>query len=394
MRVTVVAACSMAMVLLQRRSARANKGFLAGRCLTVKGFYGRCRCVQQLVKDACSHVGSQEGLAKQLAIADVRTIRSWIAGERQPQPRFREDLRRLAGLPHDWRFVERTELANRLGVHERTVAAWQRGERPVPARWLPQLGGRHTTGVRTWRVAHGLSQAALAARLDVSVRTVSSWETHVRGISAKAHARLMALAGVEALDWWELNSFQRVRHMHGWSRAEAARQLGVSAHRFEEWESGRIVAPLWAASEIALWNSGGEPTLAVTLRVARRMTGKTVADIAVLCGVTLETVRAWERGDDRPSTHRVRKVAAAYSLSATDVSSAGHIPRPISGRQLAVWRHKQNLTQRELGRQLGVSWRSVGRWETGRGLPSPQMLLNLQSFGAPVNATGSVQDAF
>lgn len=45
--------------------------------------------------------------------------------------------------------------------------------------------------LRTWRVAHGLSQEQLASMLDVPMNTVARWE---RGEVAIRHPRIVALA--------------------------------------------------------------------------------------------------------------------------------------------------------------------------------------------------------
>ena len=38
------------------------------------------------------------------------------------------------------------------------------------------------------------------------------------------------------------------------------------------------------------------------------------------------------------------------------------------GEVIRTYRKKQNLTQRELGEKLGVSYKAVSKWETGGSL--------------------------
>ena len=47
------------------------------------------------------------------------------------------------------------------------------------------------------------------------------------------------------------------------------------------------------------------------------------------------------------------------------------------GKFIAQQRKEQNLTQRELGEKLGVSYKAVSKWETGASEPSTTNLLAL-----------------
>ncbi|MDE6414767.1 MAG: helix-turn-helix transcriptional regulator [Anaeroplasmataceae bacterium] len=47
------------------------------------------------------------------------------------------------------------------------------------------------------------------------------------------------------------------------------------------------------------------------------------------------------------------------------------------GKFLAELRHKHNLTQEELGEELGVTNKTISRWENGNYLPPVEMLLLL-----------------
>ena len=50
------------------------------------------------------------------------------------------------------------------------------------------------------------------------------------------------------------------------------------------------------------------------------------------------------------------------------------------GLYLKELRKEKNLTQEELSEKLGVSRRSVSRWETGNTLPDPDLLIELSDF--------------
>lgn len=50
------------------------------------------------------------------------------------------------------------------------------------------------------------------------------------------------------------------------------------------------------------------------------------------------------------------------------------------GRYLAKLRHKHNLTQEQLAEKLGVTNKTVSRWETGKYLPPVEALQQLSEF--------------
>lgn len=50
------------------------------------------------------------------------------------------------------------------------------------------------------------------------------------------------------------------------------------------------------------------------------------------------------------------------------------------GRFLAILRREKSLTQEQLGEQLGVTNKTISRWETGVYLPPVEMLLEMSKF--------------
>ena len=50
----------------------------------------------------------------------------------------------------------------------------------------------------------------------------------------------------------------------------------------------------------------------------------------------------------------------------------------MSGAQIATARYKAGLTRKELAAKIGVSWRTVEKWEQGRGGPSKTALALLK----------------
>jgi transcriptional regulator with XRE-family HTH domain len=169
-----------------------------------------------------------------------RTTLLRLGAQPPPQARMGErplaDLRRAAGLTQ-------RELALHLGVTVRTVSHWEAGTRPVPlaaARPLARLLRRPlllilaAAGLQpprvpnplTWRagdlprllaalrLSTGWSAAALGRRLDVSGRTVRSWEAGTTLPSLSACQRLELVHGLPR------NSLTQLRRYHGVSEAD------------------------------------------------------------------------------------------------------------------------------------------------------------------------------
>ena len=60
--------------------------------------------------------------------------------------------------------------------------------------------------------------------------------------------------------------------------------------------------------------------------------------------------------------------------------------KKLLGKQLAAYRKTKKLTQEDLGERLGVSNKTVSRWETGVVFPDGETLLALASlYGVSVN---------
>lgn len=62
------------------------------------------------------------------------------------------------------------------------------------------------------------------------------------------------------------------------------------------------------------------------------------------------------------------------------------------GKFLATLRHEQNLTQEQLAEKLGVTNKTISRWETGKYLPPVEALQQLSEFyGITINEILSAQ---
>ncbi len=174
-----------------------------------------------------------------LGLSDPRVVDSWVAGKRAPQSRFRAAVLEIAGLDTDWRDMPRADLAAVLGVHVRTVAAWQRGEREMPSKHRHALRTSHAGhSLRTWRLSSGLTTQELANRLEVHPDTVLAWERNNRTPGFSAHHRMYVVVGPMSLWWWPLSELERVRRANGWARETVCCMLSLDLQELSAIERG------------------------------------------------------------------------------------------------------------------------------------------------------------
>ena len=79
----------------------------------------------------------------------------------------------------------------------------------------------------------------------------------------------------------------------------------------------------------------------------------------------------------KPAT--TSKEQAAATAVAADGASANLLNGQIS-RSLKGLRKRDKLTQEEVARGIGVSWRNYQRWEKGRVTPRPENVAELAAF--------------
>ena len=81
----------------------------------------------------------------------------------------------------------------------------------------------------------------------------------------------------------------------------------------------------------------------------------------------------------KPKTVKETGSAAAPATATTDGDSANLLNGRIS-RSLKALRRRDKLTQEEVARGVGVSWRNYQRWEKGRVTPRPESVVELAAF--------------
>mgnify|MGYP002068606856 CR=1 FL=1 len=87
-------------------------------------------------------------------------------------------------------------------------------------------------------------------------------------------------------------------------------------------------------------------------------------------GVSPWTLLTWETGRAAPSVRLMPRIIGylGYDLW----------PRPVTlGDRIAAERRRAGVSRKRLARIVGVDEATVARWERGRSVPSPAMILRL-----------------
>lgn len=116
-------------------------------------------------------------------------------------------------------------------------------------------------------------------------------------------------------------------------------------------------------------------TLGEHLRAQRLDRGLMQREVARTLGVDPETLRNWETGKHEPA---VRHYPAVFAFLGFDPRPA---PQTLAGR-LRRARERLGLSQRELGRRLGLDESTIQEWEAGakRGKPAGKVVRAFEEF--------------
>lgn len=261
------------------------------------------------------------------------------------------------------------EFARRLHLSASLVSRWEAGER-IPARsyypGIAQILGtdigavsalfRNETApgesvpvpaLRACRTRRGLTRARLAQLIEVDITTIQRWERQGRAPYQQALALAGALgAGLPALMRPVLvrpqprpagSPLRRLRLHKELSPAVVAARAGVPLSSLQAWERA-AARPSWAQARAlaralslpvgqVFAAAGLEPPhyldpsrwmpqhLPAVLAELRRWQGWTQEDLAGLAGVSVSTVRAWEKGRQRPRDRALERLGQHLQAS-------------------------------------------------------------------------------
>ena len=246
------------------------------------------------------------------------------------------------------------EFARRLHLSASLVSRWESGERIPARRYYPGIAqilgtdigavsalfGNETApgesvpvpALRACRTRRGLTRARLAQLIGADITTIQRWERQGRAPYRQALALAGALgAGLPALMRPVLvhpqprpasSPLRRLRLHKQLSPGVVAARAAVPLSSLQAWERG-AARPSWAQARAlaramslpvaqVFAAAGLEPPryldpsrwapqhLPEVLAELRRWQGWTQEDLAGLAGVSVSTVRAWEKGRQRP----------------------------------------------------------------------------------------------
>lgn len=274
---------------------------------------------------------------------------------------------------------------------------------------MVSVPGWRPAGLRRARKASKLTQAELAAHLNVSRELVGRWET-TGAPRADRVAQLLDVLGVELSALVDHdNAFTERRLRAGLSQQRLAELAGVPRSTVQALEAGAVPSSSAAARavETALCappagtahpaaapgdssqpqrrsrpagdrrvTTHTSPTAAVgvrwrpgALREARKAAGLSQAGLAAELGVTREAVGRWEAGAT-PRLEHISQVAQALGVDATTLMEGPEQERS----SLAALRVQAGLSQRRLAELTGVPRSSIQAVERGVFQPSDGMV--------------------
>jgi transcriptional regulator with XRE-family HTH domain len=155
----------------------------------------------------------------------------------------------------------------------------------------------------------------------------------------------------------------------GLLQREVALQIGVDPITVLNWEKGKATPSLKAIPEVIQF-LGHDPrpeagTFPEQIRQFRRRLGLSIDKLAERIGVDRSTLQKWERLGYRP---RPRLYARLIQVLGLPAATGG--AEATFGERLRAARLRAGMTQREMGKRIGVGQQVVSSWESGKSNPA------------------------
>lgn len=207
--------------------------------------------------------------------------------------------------------------------------------------------------LREARARIGLSQRELAAALECSHTAVGLWE---RGGVPERHAdtveRALRALTVEPVSPVDVRLLRRRTAI---SQADLAHRLGVSKALVVAWEGGQVrIRPRHARRLRAELERA--PNLAVAVRDWH---GWTDADLGRELGVSGGRAAQWVHGAALPAKYAARLAELALAE-----------PQAPTAAELSAWRARRKLSAAAVARSLGAHRSRISEWERGEPVPA------------------------
>ena len=236
--------------------------------------------------------------------------------------------------------LSQKQLAQFLGVRGRTLNKWESGtafpgknplkrlmqilsddsfERVAEHAKFVELG----QDIKKGRKRLGLTQAALAARLGVAIKTVVTWElggkpsaAKLENVSSWLAEEISASVATNPERHRIGKDIRRRRLALGISLNEVGRQLSVDPTTVRDWEAGRFTPRRENAIRIAEWLAKPAPRSSQAaiedvvrrMKERRRSLGWTQDRLTRHLGVGRNRVCEWEKGRGRPGPESLEKI--------------------------------------------------------------------------------------
>ena len=105
--------------------------------------------------------------------------------------------------------------------------------------------------ITKYRLEHGITQAELARRLDVSKNAISFWESGKRTPMPKSIDMLVESIGIPHEQWYEINDktfgakLTSMRLRNNIAQNDLAKMIGTSSENINRWEADRHVPSIF-----------------------------------------------------------------------------------------------------------------------------------------------------
>ena len=120
--------------------------------------------------------------------------------------------------------------------------------------------------------------------------------------------------------------------------------------------------------------------LAHEIKRRRLMLGITQRSLAHIIGSNFNSVCRWEKGKASPRIQMLPKIAKALHVNEMELLYPSDDEYPESKlnekivQEIKRLRLSRKITQEEFAEQVGVTWSTVARWETGEVAPAVRYL--------------------
>lgn len=121
--------------------------------------------------------------------------------------------------------------------------------------------------------------------------------------------------------------------------------------------------------------------LAQNLKYLRERKGETQKDISSLLDVSEMTISRYENGENEPELKRVITLANHFEVSLDEIIAVQlNAEAPLYLKNLRFLRNKYGMTQKDIAELLGVSQKSISKYEKCERTPTIENVTKLADY--------------